>query len=43
MENITPIEVKSSTRYALSSLKKCKAKYGEYMATPYVIHSGNYC
>lgn len=41
--NITPIEVKSSTRYALSSLKKCKAKYGEYMATPYVIHSGNYC
>ena len=41
--NITPIEVKSSTHYALSSLRKCKAKYGEYMATPYVIHSGNYC
>jgi hypothetical protein len=36
--NITPIEVKSSVRYTLTSLNKCIKKYGSYLATPYVIH-----
>lgn len=37
--NISPIEVKSSTRYTLSSLRKCIEKYGSYLSTPYVLHS----
>ena len=36
--NISPIEVKSSTRYTLTSLKKCIAKYSSYLSTAYVIH-----
>lgn len=40
--NISPIEVKSSNRYTLSSLKKCIAKYGNDLSTPYVLHSGDY-
>lgn len=40
--NISPIEVKSSTRYTLTSLKKCIAKYGQYLSVPYVIHSGDF-
>lgn len=36
--NISPIEVKSSTRYTLTSLRKCIAKYGTYLSTAYVIH-----
>jgi predicted AAA+ superfamily ATPase len=36
--NIFPIEVKSSTRYTLSSLKKCMVKFGDFLATPYVLH-----
>ena len=40
--NISPIEVKSSTRYRLTSLKKCISKYGSFLATPYVIHSNDY-
>ncbi len=36
--NISPIEVKSGQRYTLSSLKKCIAKYGPQMSTPYVLH-----
>ncbi len=40
--NISPIEVKSSTHYTLTSLKKCMSKYGEYLSTPYVIHSADY-
>lgn len=39
--NITPIEVKSSTRYTLSSLRKCMAKFGEYLSTPIVFHSND--
>jgi predicted AAA+ superfamily ATPase len=39
--NISPIEVKSSAGYRLSSLKKCIQKYGEQLATPYVLHSGD--
>lgn len=36
--NISPIEVKSGNRYTLSSLKKCIAKYGNQLSTPYVLH-----
>lgn len=36
--NISPIEVKSGERYTLSSLRKCMAKYGKYIATPYILH-----
>ena len=37
--NICPIEVKSGRQYALSSLLKCIAKYGQQLATPYVLHT----
>ena len=36
--NISPIEVKSGNRYAINSLKKCIAKYGNQLSTPYVLH-----
>ena len=36
--NISPIEVKSSKNYTLSSLKKFISKYSEQTSTPYVIH-----
>lgn len=36
--NISPIEVKSGKNYALTSLKKCIAKYGNQLSTPYVLH-----
>lgn len=36
--NISPIEVKSSARYTLTSMRKCIAKYGTYLSTAYVIH-----
>ena len=36
--NITPIEVKSSVRYTLTSLKKCIDKFGTYLSTPIVLH-----
>lgn len=36
--NISPIEVKSGKRYTITSLKKCMAKYGSQLATPYVLH-----
>lgn len=36
--NISPIEVKSGNRYTLASLKKCIAKYGNQLSTPYVLH-----
>lgn len=39
--NITPIEVKSSQRYTLSSLRKSKEKFGEYLATPIVLHGAD--
>ena len=39
--NISPIEVKSTNRYTLTSLKKCIAKYGSYLATPYVLHAAD--
>lgn len=37
--NISPIEVKSGTKYTISSLNKCIKKYGQYLSTPYVLHS----
>ena len=39
--NITPIEVKSSQRYTLSSLNKCIKKFGNYLDTPIVLHSAD--
>ncbi len=36
--NISPIEVKSSTRYTLSSLRKFMAKYPSQLHVPYVVH-----
>ena len=36
--NISPIEVKSGSRYALTSLTKCVAKYSKDLSTPYVLH-----
>lgn len=36
--NISPIEVKSGKTYTLTSLKKCIAKYGNQLATPYILH-----
>ena len=39
--NITPIEVKSSQRYTLSSLRKCMEKFGEYLSTPIVLHGAD--
>ena len=37
--NISPIEVKSGRNYTLKSLDKFRAKYGQYLDVPYVIHS----
>ena len=39
--NISPIEVKSSKNYALTSIMKFSAKYREQLNTPYVLHSGD--
>lgn len=39
--NITPIEVKSSQRYTLSSLRKCIKKFGNYLTEPCVIHAAD--
>lgn len=39
--NITPIEVKSSQRYTLSSLRKCIKKFGNYLTGPCVIHAAD--
>lgn len=36
--NISPIEVKSGTRYALTSLIKCMTKYAKDLSTTYVLH-----
>lgn len=36
--NVSPIEVKSSPRYALSSLRKFIEKYADQLHTPYVLH-----
>ena len=36
--NISPIEVKSSKNYTLSSLRKFKERFSEQLHTPYVLH-----
>jgi predicted AAA+ superfamily ATPase len=40
--NISPVEVKSSKNYTLSSLSKFQKKYHEQLHTPYVLHTGDY-
>ena len=40
--NISPIEVKSSTRYTLTSLRKFVTKYKERTHIPYVIHPNDF-
>ena len=37
--NISPIEVKSSSRYTLTSLRNTLAKYASDQSTPYVIQA----
>lgn len=39
--NISPIEVKSSRKYATTSLCKFKAKFSQMVSTPYVLHAKN--
>ena len=39
--NISPIEVKSTSRYTLTSLNKCLTKYDSYLSTPYVVHTSD--
>ncbi len=39
--NISPVEVKSSTGYTLTSIHKCIKKFGQYLSTPYVLHSND--
>ena len=39
--NISPIEVKSSKNYTISSLQKFKTKYAEQLHVPYVLHTGD--
>lgn len=40
--NISPIEVKSGKRYTTRSLDKFINKYGDELATPYIIHTLDY-
>lgn len=40
--NISPIEVKSSSRYTLSSIKKFIKKYSNQLDRPIVLHVGDY-
>lgn len=40
--NISPIEVKSGRRYAITSLNKMMDKYSNYLSTSYVIHTADY-
>ena len=40
--NVSPIEVKSTTRYTFVSLEKYIKKYREYINQPYVIHTADY-
>ena len=39
--NISPIEVKSSTRFTTVSLEKCLKKYSSHLAQAYIIHTGD--
>jgi len=40
--NISPIEVKSSTNYTLSSIKKFRTKFNSQLHTPYILHTGDF-
>ncbi len=40
--NISPIEVKSTQKYSLSSLTRFMTKYHNFAATPYIVHSGDF-
>lgn len=40
--NISPIDVKSGRRYAITSLNKMIDKYSNYLSTSYVIHTADY-
>ena len=39
--NISPIEVKSSKNYTLTSLKKFRTKYQDQLHTPLVLHTSD--
>ena len=39
--NISPIEVKSSSDFTITSLDKCIRKYANYLAQPYIVHIGD--
>ena len=39
--NISPLEVKSSKNYTLSSLQKFRKVFAQQLHTPYVLHSGD--
>lgn len=39
--NISPIEVKSSKNYTISSLKKFIAKYNQQLHVPYILHTAD--
>ncbi len=39
--NISPIEVKSSSDFTITSLEKCIRKYANYLAQPYIVHIGD--
>jgi hypothetical protein len=39
--NVNIIEVKSSARYTISSLVKCRKKYGDFIGKSFVLHSGD--
>lgn len=36
--NYEKVKVKYGQRYTLNSLRKCIAKYGSLLSTPYVLH-----
>ena len=39
--NISPVEVKSASRYTLTSLEKFVRKYGQHLASPFVLHTSD--
>ena len=39
--NIIPLEVKSSSGYTLTSLKKCMKKFDEFITLPTVLHASD--
>lgn len=39
--NISPLEVKSTNRYTTTSLLKLRQKYGQYLSTPFVLHTAD--